>query len=82
MRAGGYRDSSWEEIRTMATSMSDSGLLTSASAADQKPLPTTDTKGSPCEHFNRPLYSQILQARRLLVSEAGRAEKRAGACRA
>jgi hypothetical protein len=42
-------------------------------------LPITDTKGSPREHFNKPLYSQILQARRLLVSEAGLAEKRTGA---
>jgi len=50
-------------------------------AATREPvkLPTTDTKGSPREHFNKPLYNQILQARRLLVSEAGPVEKKVAA---
>jgi len=50
-----------------------------ASTLEPGQLPTTDTKGSPREHLNKPLYNQILQARRLLVSDAGPAEKRIGA---
>ena len=63
----------------MTTSSSKSGPVRLAPVSEPSPLPTTDTKGSPREHFNKPLYSQILQARRLLVSEAGLAEKRTGA---
>ena len=50
-----------------------------ASTREPGQLPTTDTKGSPREHFNKPLYNQILQARGLLVSDAGPVEKRVAA---
>jgi len=63
----------------MTTRMGKSVSGKVASPRESKTLPTTDTKGSPREHFNKPLYSQILQARRLLVSEAGPVEKRIGA---
>jgi len=58
---------------TMAGKSAPGGV---SSTHEPRRLPTTDTKGSPREHFNKPLYSQILQARRLLVSEAGSAEKK------
>ena len=63
----------------MAIRISESRLVRVASAHERKPLPTTDTKGSPRERFNKALYSQVLQARRLLVSEAGSAQERIGA---
>jgi len=58
---------------TMASKSAPGGV---SSTHEPRRLPITDTKGSPREHFNKPLYSQILQARRLLVSEAGSAEKK------
>jgi hypothetical protein len=60
---------------TLTTMASKSAPGSVSLTHEPRRLPTTDTKGSPREHFNKPLYNQILQARRLLVSEAGSAEK-------
>ena len=78
-RRGSALQNSWKENRTMTTRIGQSVSGRVASTRETRQLPTTDTKGSPREHFNKPLYSQILQARRLLVSEAGPVEKRVAA---